>query len=617
YRASEGQMTTGYTMTALEKIGLLKMDFLGLKTLTVISEAVKIIKRTHALDVDINTIDLVDKKTYELFAQANTLGVFQLESSGMRELLRKLKPDKFEDIVALLALYRPGPLGSGMVDDFIKRKRNGADVSYDHPLLEPVLKDTYGIILYQEQVMRITNVLAGFSLAQADLMRRAMGKKDPAIIENLKKTFIDGATAQGIGRKVAEKIFGLIEYFAGYGFNKSHSAAYALISVQTAFLKANYPVAFMAALLTSEKDDTDKVVQYITEAKRMKINILPPDINESYAQFTVVGDRSIRFGLCAVKNVGEAAVAAIIEERRKNGPFRTLFNFCERLDARSVNRRLLESLVKCGAFDHLGQTRAALAASLEQVMNAASALQKDRQSGQMLLFEPAAAAPAASPRVPVPEWSQAQLLAFEKEMLGFYITAHPLDAYQKILQRYGICAVADAARLPREQSEITVAGIVEALKTTFTKKTGEKMAIIRLEDRAGFLETLVFPETYSKYGAYLAEEAVVVIQGKLDRREEALKLIASRIIPVTDVSRALIESVRLVLTPEDMRTNIFAQLKPLLSEYPGSTMVHLVMKTERGQAVRVKASAGVTVESKLLDRLESILGKDDVAITLK
>ncbi|MCM8761583.1 MAG: DNA polymerase III subunit alpha, partial [Candidatus Omnitrophica bacterium] len=370
YKMQEGQITTAYPMTSLEKIGLLKMDLLGLRTLTVISEAVKIIKRTRGIDLNIDDIPIDDKKTYRLLANAESTGVFQLESSGMKDLLKKLNPERFEDIIALLALFRPGPIGSGMLDDFMKRKHGEIKIRYDHKNLEPILKETYGVILYQEQAMRIASNLAGFTLAQADNLRRAMAKKTPEVMVEMRNHFVNGCLKNGIDKRSADKIFDQIEYFAGYGFNKSHSTAYALISYRTAYLKANYPIEFMTALLTSEKDNLDKIAQYINEAQRMGIRILPPDINESYANFTVVGD-SIRFGLAAVKNVGEGAIESIIASRRKNGKFRSIYDFTEKVDSRLVNRKVIESLIKCGAMDSLGLFRSQLSAMIDKAMEVA------------------------------------------------------------------------------------------------------------------------------------------------------------------------------------------------------------------------------------------------------
>ncbi|MBU4306000.1 MAG: DNA polymerase III subunit alpha [Candidatus Omnitrophica bacterium] len=618
FRSTDGQTTTGYTMKSLEKIGLLKMDFLGLKTLTIISETLKIIKRTKGINLDINKIPLDEPKTFELFCKAKTLGVFQVESSGMRDLLKKLKPDKFEEIIALLALYRPGPLGSGMVDDFIKRKHSVEKVRYDHPLLEPVLKDTYGIILYQEQVMRISNVLAGFSLAQADVLRRAMGKKIPEVIENLKKSFIDGAVYKGIKKNIAEKVFGLIEFFAGYGFNKSHSAAYALISYQTAFLKANYPVEFMAALLTGEKDNTDKIALYINECKHMRIKILPPDINESFAQFTVVSDNSIRFGLSAIKNVGQGAVESIIRARKEGDRFTSLLGLCKRVDSKATNKKVIESLIKCGAFDSLKINRAQLIANMESIISLAGSLQKDKQSGQMLLFEGSADTNSQEPKLSkVEEWPLLELLSYEKTMLGFYITAHPLDQYKKLLKRYSLLSTADIYKKAAAAEDVAVAGIIEKIKTTITKKKAEKMAIIRLEDTESSLEVLVFPEVYKQTFMHLRQDGVVVVKGKLDYRENSPKIIASDVIPIESVSRVMVESLNLSISPLDLKQKIFYKIKDIIQLHPGKTPIHLAVSDKEGKRVKIQANTCVEVSNTLISELEKILGKEDVLVKMK
>lgn len=618
YRSQEGQTTTGYTMKSLDKIGLLKMDFLGLKTLTIISQAVKIIKRTKGIDLDISNINLEDEKTFDLFKKARTQGVFQLESSGMQEILKKLKPDKFEDIIALLALYRPGPLGSGMVDDFIKRKRSGEKVKYDHPLLEPVLSDTYGIILYQEQVMRISNVLAGFSLAQADLLRRAMGKKIPEVIEDLKKTFVDGAVSLNISRAIAEKVFGLIEYFAGYGFNKSHSTAYALISYQTAYLKANYPVEFMAALLTCEKDNMDKIARYINECHRMKIKILPPDINESFSQFTVVDDNAIRFGLSAVKNVGSGAVDLIIKARKSAGDFTSLFDCCKRVDSKAANKKVLESLIKCGAFDRLGSKRSQLMDGVEKIMNLAGAINKDRQNGQLLLFEQTNTQENDNQDLAdIEEWPISKLLAYEKMMLGFYITAHPLDQYKKLIKRYELSNTSDLHKMDKNGAEVSVIGILEKIRTTVTKRKAEKMAIVRLEDAESFVEILVFPETYKKTQMCLVEDEVVIVKGKLDLKEGTPKILASDIIPIEQASNRLTDSISLNISASEISGKIFHELKDILQLHPGNTPVHLAMANKEGRTIKIQPDTGVAINNTLLAELEKILGKEEVLIKVR
>ncbi|MFA5116942.1 MAG: DNA polymerase III subunit alpha, partial [Candidatus Omnitrophota bacterium] len=387
FKSGDDKISTGYSMGSLEKIGLLKVDFLGLRTLTVIDQAVKIIKKRHGVDLKMDELPLDDPATFKLLCAALTMGVFQIESSGMRDLLRKLQPSRFEDMIALVALYRPGPMGSGMLDDFIQRKHGRVPIKYDHKKLEPILNETYGIMVYQEQIMRIASELAGFSLAKADLLRRAMSKKNPEVMEKERKNFVTGCVKNSISEAIANKIFGFIEYFSGYGFNRSHSAAYAIISYRTAYLKANFPVEFMAALLNSERDNTDKIVEYVNEATHMGIKILPPDINESFADFTVIDDKTIRFGLLAIKNVGRGAIESVIHVRQEQDRFSSLGDLCRKIDLRLVNRKVLESLIKCGALDSFMLHRAQMTVMLDNVLSSASRAQQQKAKGQLSFFD--------------------------------------------------------------------------------------------------------------------------------------------------------------------------------------------------------------------------------------
>ena len=425
-RGSEGELVTGFDMESLEKTGLLKMDFLGLKTLTVIADTSKIIKRTRGIDIDIDSLALDDKKTFRLLVEAKTIGVFQLESRGMREILRKINPTRFEDLIAVLALYRPGPLGSGMVDDFIERKQGRKKVTYLHPLLESVLNETYGIILYQEQTMQIVSKLAGFSMAQADLLRKAIGKKIPEIMEEQRTSFVEGCKKNNININIANQIFDLIDFFSGYGFNKSHSAAYAMISYQTAYLKANYPVEFVAALLTSERNNTDKVVEYVNEAGNMGIKILPPDVNISFTNFTVTDDNNIRFGLMAIKNVGAAALESILNVRKEK-KFEDIFDFADRVDSRTVNKKVIESLIKSGAMDSFGLKRAQMMALMDRLLTKDG---KKIDASQLTFFET-----KKDKSIPeIEEWPMEQILSFEKTLLGLYVTSHPLFSYAEFIK---------------------------------------------------------------------------------------------------------------------------------------------------------------------------------------
>ncbi|MCX7661823.1 MAG: DNA polymerase III subunit alpha, partial [Candidatus Omnitrophica bacterium] len=386
FKTADGEITTGYSMEILEKIGLLKVDFLGLRTLTVIEQTLQLIHQRHNLQIDIKKIPLDDSATYKLLSSGQTIGVFQLESAGMRDLLKKLQPSVFEDLIAILALYRPGPIGAGMLEDFIERKHNRRPITYYHKKLEPILKDTYGIMVYQEQIMQIASTLAGFSLAQADLLRRAMSKKIPEVMEKQRQSFIKGCLKNGISPDLANKIFDQIDYFSGYGFNRSHSAAYAVISYRTAYLKANYPVEFMTALLNSERDNTDKIVEYVNEANRMGVKILAPDINESDALFKIVDDKTIRFGLLAIKNVGSTAIESIVQARKERR-FLSLEDLCQRVDNRLVNKKVLESLIKSGSFDCFGLSRAEMFNNLESTIEICTKLQREKQKGQLCLFE--------------------------------------------------------------------------------------------------------------------------------------------------------------------------------------------------------------------------------------
>ncbi len=616
FRMGEDQISTGYEMKSLEKIGLLKMDFLGLRTLTVVDGAVKIIKRTKAVDIDIENIRMDDAKTFALLSNAESFGIFQLESSGMRELLRKLKPNKFEDIIAILALYRPGPIASGLVEDFIKRKHGLSAIKYDHKILEPILKETYGIIVYQEQVMRIASQFAGFTMSQADSLRRAMGKKIPEDMEQARAAFIDGAAKKGIDRRTAEKVFNFIEYFAGYGFNKSHSTAYALISYRTAYLKANYPVEFMTALLTSERDNIDKVAFHIEEAQRMGIQILPPNVNESFSKFTVVGD-AIRFGLSAVKNVGQGAIDSIVTARNMHGKFKSLYDFCEHTDLRLVNRRVLESLIKCGAMDEFGLHRSQLTAILDDCLESGSMLHKERRSGQLSFFEEFGPHSKVHPRgreIPkIPEWPESQLLAFEKEMLGFYITGHPLAKYEKMVRAYSTCSIKELAKRKPEE-EVTLGGIISKVKFTTTKAKSEKMAIISLEDLSGQCELLVFPKTFSATEKFIRKDAIVFVKGRVNLREERPKIVANDIIPLDELQKKLTQAIIINLTTgiDDKSLN---NLKSILQSHPGTAPVYLNFRMADGKKVEVSVEEKLKVEpsDKLAVEIERLLGEGAVS----
>ncbi|MFH1856170.1 MAG: DNA polymerase III subunit alpha [Candidatus Omnitrophota bacterium] len=617
FKTPDGQLTTGYAMGSLEKLGLLKMDFLGLRTLTVMDETVKIIKRTKDKEIDLFSLPLDDKKTFKLLSKSESLGVFQLESTGMRDLLRKLKPEQFEDIVALLALFRPGPLGSGLVEEFIKRKHGEVPIEYPHPKLESILKETYGVLLHQDQIMVIGIKLAGFSFGQADILMRAIGKKQPEKMQQMKEDFLKGAVAGGIKPETAEEIFTLMAHFTGYGFNKSHTTAYAMIAYQTAYLKANYGVEFMTALLSSEKDNTSKIAQYIEESKRMGIKILPPDVNESYAKFTVVGN-SIRFGLSAVKNVGAGAIESIVNSRKEKGKSSSFTDFCERIDSRLVNKKVMESLIKCGAFDGFGPHRSQLMAGLDNALNSADSVAKDRQKGQLSFFDgenPGENFKRDFYEVPqIEEWPEAQRLAYEKEMIGFYITGHPLERYQKALKTYNTSSIAGLSELS-DGKEVIVGGVISRVRNTVTKKKGEKMAILRLEDLNADVEVLVFPRSYAENAPFIKEDEIVFIRGKLDAREEVRKVIASDIIPIKNMHEKFANGLIVNLTAPGLQEKDLHALNEVLKESPGSVAVFLNLDSPNGRQVKIKLSPSVKVKitQKLIFKLKELYGEEAVS----
>lgn len=620
FKTSDGQITTGYDMESLKKIGLVKMDFLGLKTLTVIEKTCKIIKRVEEIDVDVDNLKLDDKKTYKLLSDARSLGVFQLESAGMRDLLRKLKPEEFDDIVALLALYRPGPLGSGLVDHFIHRKHGKAPITYIHPKLKPILKETYGILLHQDQIMVMGVELAGFSFAQADILMRAISKKRPEQMEQLHGDFIKGAIKRGINEKTAEEIFTLISHFTGYGFNKSHTTCYAAIAYQTAYLKANYPIEFLAALLTSERDNADKIARYIDDAKNFGIEILPPDVNESYSEFTVVKEKkSIRFGLSAVKNVGEGAIESIIKARIKGGKFKSLYDFTSRIDTRLVNHRVIESLIKCGAFSSFGLKRSQLMSILDKTLEAANRVHKDKAAGQMSFLtdlEENNGFDSNFINIPdIEEWPENQILTYEKQYLGFYITGHPLARYSKILKFFSKLTASDLKQ-GTDGQEIRIAGVIAKIRKTVTKKKGERMAIITLEDLSGQCEVLVFPRAYSKSSQHIVIDSIVLIQGRLNLREDTPKIIADDIIPLNEARKKYTSAIEVNLKTAGLEENTLESLKETLMHHPGKTPVYLNFINPNGKKQKMMVNDGIKVlaEEALFEEIEEIIGQDAVSI---
>jgi len=587
----EGGIVTQYDMSCVEKIGLVKFDFLGLKTLTLIHDCLKLIEITRGETMDVNRLPLDDKKTYRTLCNGNTTGVFQLESTGIREMTVKIRPNCFEDLVAILALYRPGPLDSGMAEEYIKRKHGKEKIKYLHPLLDTILKDTYGVIVYQEQVMQIAQVLGGYTMGDADILRRAMGKKDPQEMAAQRERFVDGARAKKIDEKKATEIFDQMETFARYGFNKSHSAAYALVSYQTAYLKTHYPVEFMASLMTSEMGDTDKVIKNLSECRAKDIEVLAPDVNESRADFTPIGDK-VRFGLAAVKNVGEKAVEVILESRSKDGPFSSLFDFCRRVDMTAVNRRVIESLIKCGAFDATQVSRARMIGALDDAMKTGQSHQRDESSHQIDIFAmlgtPAKGASKPGDVYPqVTEWTSQETLAFEKEALGFYITGHPLDKFDRVLNRItsGTISVLKEKAQP---GEIKMGGVVSALKLRNTKK-GDRYANFNLEDKTGFIEVITWPDTYKRSAELLGADDPIFVKGRLEVGEERMQVIANEVVLLAEAaknqknghangkSNGNGEKIHLYVRESEVSADELVRLRDTLLDYPGPATVYLHM----------------------------------------
>ena len=622
----EGGIVTQYEMTWVEKIGLVKFDFLGLKTLTLLHDCLKLIEVTCGDKIDLNRLPLDDKKTYRTLCQGNTTGVFQLESTGIRDMTVRIRPNCFEDLVAILALYRPGPLDSGMAEDYIKRKSGKEKIKYLHPMLEGILKDTYGVIVYQEQVMQTAQILAGYTMGDADILRRAMGKKDPEEMAAQRSRFVDGAKAKKIDEKKATEIFDQMETFARYGFNKSHSAAYALVSYQTAYLKTHYPVEFMAALLTSEMGDTDKVIKNLAECREKDIVVLAPDINESLADFTPVGEK-IRFGLAGVKNVGEKAVEVILKSRVDDGPFSSLFDFCRRVDMGAVNRRVIESLIKCGAFDSTQVSRARMLAALDDAMKAAQTHQRDQASNQIDIFAmlgtPVKGAKKPGDIYPqVTEWSSQELLAFEKEALGFYITGHPLDKYERALKRITNGTIA-ALKERAQPGEVRLGGVVSALRLRNTKK-GDRYGSFHLEDMSGFIEVLAWPDTYKKCAELLGADDPIYVKGKLEVGEDRMQVIANEVCALTEAvknqknnfangngkTNGNGEKVHLYVHECEVSADELVRLRDTLLDFPGPATVflHLMAAVKDETVIELSDQVRIAASPELEDTVEKLFG---------
>jgi len=610
YKTNRDEIVTQFDMGGLEKLSLLKMDFLGLTTLTLIQDALRLIKKRHDVEIVPEDLPLDDPKTYEIFSKGFTSGVFQFESSGMQDILRRYQPSRLEDLTALNALYRPGPIQGGMVDDFIERKWGRRAVQYDIAELKELLEETYGVIVYQEQVMQISNRIAGYSLGEADLLRRAMGKKKPEEMAKQRERFIQGALERKFPQKKVEKIFDLMEQFAGYGFNKSHSAAYAYLAFVTAYLKAHYPVDFMAALLTSETGNTAKIVKYINECRDMQILILPPDVDHSEWSFTPDGN-AIRFGLGAVKNVGQSAVEAIARARAESGRFGSLHNFCEKVDLSAVNRRMIESLIRAGAMDSLEGTRSQKMAAVEGAMEAGARAWRDRESGQVGLFGELmeeVGAPHAVPLPNVPDWTDKEKLASEKEMLGFWVTGHPLDRYA---DKVSELASHDSSGLDglAKNTEVKLCGVLTGI-TRKRNKEGKPWAAMTIEDRSGSLEAMVFATSYERLAPVVVEDQAVLVTGLvLPEENSAPKISVQDIVPLDNarVDLPSLISIRVWLGRNGGVDRAQA-LQELFRRKPGDTAVRLRLEAPRDFSVLLDVAPKVRPDKEFRAVVETICG---------
>ncbi|ORX23199.1 DNA polymerase III subunit alpha [Thermoanaerobacterium sp. PSU-2] len=619
---NEGSIVTQFTMTTLEELGLLKMDFLGLRTLTVIRDTLDIVKETRGIDVDIDSIDFEDKEVYALISRGDTEGVFQLESSGMKQFMTELKPEKLEDVIAGISLYRPGPMDQ--IPRYIENKNNPENIKYEHPLLKPILDVTYGCMVYQEQVMQIVRDLAGYSLGRSDLVRRAMAKKKMKVMEEERKNFIygirdengnyivPGAVNKGVDEATANRLFDEMIDFANYAFNKSHAAAYAVVAFQTAYLKRYYPVEFMAALLNSFVDNTDKVAFYVQVLKKMGIQVLPPDINESYSYFTVVNGK-IRFGLAAVKNVGLNATLEIVEDRKKKGRYTSIIDFFERIDEMQLNKKAVESLIKAGAFDSFGVYRSQLLAVYEGIMESIHRSREKNIKGQISLFESDEESHKIDYSLPdIKEFSKGVILSMEKETMGLYISGHPLDEYQDDIQRIANCTTRDlknsddsfAKKSAFDDQDVVLVGIVESKKIKFTKNNN-MMAFVNLADLYGTIEVIVFPAVYERYSKFLSEDLPVVVKGKVSLREdEEPKILCDEVEPLTHRIRE-----KLWLNVKEQKD--VEKIKGILTKYKGNIPVFIRYANKN---LAAQKDLWVNGANELLDELASVLGKENVKI---
>ncbi len=586
----DGTLVTQYAMNPVGELGLLKMDFLGLKTLTVIRNTCEMVKAVRGIEVPIDNLPLDDAKTYELLNRAQTLGVFQLESGGMRDLCRKFQISSVEHITALIALYRPGPME--LIPEFIKRRHGEVKIEYEHPLLEPICRETYGIMVYQEQVMQAAQVLAGYTLGGADLLRRAMGKKKVEEMQKQRETFVKGcAKANNIPAAKANQIFDLLEKFAGYGFNKSHAAAYAIVAYQTAYLKANYPVEFLSAMMTNDMSDTKKLGEFINEARAMGIEVLPPDVNESQVVFAPArGGQVIRFGMAAIKGVGEIAVQSILDARRQGSEFSSLGELCERVDIRTVNRKVLEALIKSGACDAVKETRATLFSQIDRVLTRAAGVIHDRQRGQSSMFDMLEDRTTKKQETfaKLPEWPQHELLAAEKELLGFYVTGHPLTPYVPLLKKYALTNTAGLADLPN-RALTRIGGLVAAIQQGVSKKTNKPYALVTLEDLEGSVQILCINENYDKYRDLLQLNRAILVVAEVNTGEDKPKLFPQEMMALDDAPRKYTQQVHFRLNTGRLEPDKLDSVQELAVAHAGKCPLFLCFTQPTGEKIFIEA----------------------------
>jgi DNA polymerase-3 subunit alpha len=651
-RDEEGGIVTQYAMGPVGDLGLLKMDFLGLKTLTVIRNTCEMVRQTRGVEVPIEHLPLDDPKTYDLLNKANTLGVFQLESGGMRDLCRKFQISSLEHITALIALYRPGPMD--LIPEFIARRHGEVKIEYAHPLLEPICRETYGIMVYQEQVMQAAQALAGYTLGGADLLRRAMGKKKAEEMASQRDSFVKGAArVNSISAGKANQIFDLLEKFAGYGFNKSHAAAYAIVAYQTAYLKANYPIEFFCAMMTNDMADTDKLSQYIAEARAMGIEVLPPDVNESDVYFAPAvappvahanghtngnggntpkangnghghdkepamacpgsGSQAIRFGLAAIKGVGEVAVEAILKARREGGSFPSLFDLCERMDNRSLNRKVLEGLIKCGACDCLGKTRATLFSQIDRTLGRAASIIADRQRGQSSLFGSLEDRAASEPesQAGLPEWPEHDLLAYEKELLGFYVTGHPLTPYAPVLEKYSLTNTKNVAQM-QNRSLTRLGGLIAGVQNGISKKNGKPYSLVTLEDLVGAVQMLCVNENYENNRELLVQGKAIFVIGEVNTGDDRPKIFPQEIMALDDVPGRFTKQVHLRLHTAHLTPESIDAVRELVEAHPGRCPLLLCFVKPGGEVIFIETNDrfNVAPSRQLQQAADKIFGKD-------